>query len=160
MKLLVIGVAAVIVLGVILVGAHMALIEIGREVVTLRTPVAGGGWQETRLWIVDDGPFSWVHSAGEPWLRRFDGDPIVEVERNGEIERFQAVAVPGPHPRVDQLLREKYGVADRWVRFIAPCGPDTVPVRLEHVWSQVHTVPPIRPADSPRQPGRSRSARG
>ena len=122
---------AVVALGVVIVLAHFAVIEIGREVATLRTPLADGSWKETRLWIVDDGDVSWVHSAGRAWIERFDGDPVVEVERNGEVRRYRAHPAPGPHARIDQLLREKYGLADRWVRLLAPCGDETVPVRLE-----------------------------
>ena len=110
---------------------HLALIEVGREVVTLRTPLSGGGWRETRLWIVDDGDAAWLHSAGEEWTSRFAGDPIVEVERRDGTRKYRAHAVPGPHPHVDALLRAKYGLADRWVRLLAPCGSDTVPVRLD-----------------------------
>lgn len=131
MKRLLIVTATVIALGAVLVLAHLALIEVGREVVTLRTRLPDGRWQETRLWIVDADGASWLHSGGEAWRRRFDGDPVVEVERHGEIRRYRAHAVPGPHPLVDRLLREKYGLADRWVRLLAPCGEDTVPVRLE-----------------------------
>jgi hypothetical protein len=119
------GVAAAMVLG------QFALIEIGREVVTLRTPRPDGTWRETRLWIVDDGGSSWLHSAGADWLKRFEGDPVVELVRGGEVRRYRAHAVPGPHPRVDGLLREKYGIADRWVRFIAPDDEATVAVRLD-----------------------------
>jgi len=126
-------IAAAVLMGtvVLLVLGHLALIEVGREVVLLRTPLPDGGWYESRLWIVDDGEISWLHSAGKAWLERFEGDPVVELERRGKTQRYRARAVPGLHPRVDQLLREKYGLADRWVRLIAPCGPDTVPVRLE-----------------------------
>ena len=131
MKRLVLASATVVALGAVLVACHLALIELGREVVTLRTRLPNGGWQETRLWIVDDAGTSWLHSAGADWLARFDGDPIVEVERHGEIRRYKAHAVPGPHSVIDQLLREKYGLADRWVRFLAPCGEGTVPVRLD-----------------------------
>ncbi len=131
MRRILIATVAVVVLCVVLVLGHLALIEIGREVVTLRTRLPDGSWKESRLWIVDDAGVSWLHSAGPKWLRRFDGDPIVEVKRGGEIRRYKAHAVPGPHPRIDQLLRDKYGIADRWVRFIAPCGEGTVPVRLE-----------------------------
>ena len=35
--------------------AHWALIELGREVIVLRTEKLDGEWRETRLWIVDDG---------------------------------------------------------------------------------------------------------
>jgi hypothetical protein len=119
------AVAAVVVLG------HLAFIEIGREVVTLRTPLPDGTWKETRLWIVDDGGSAWLHSGGAEWAERFAGNPIVEVKRGGATLRYSAHAVPGPHPRVDQLLREKYGLADRWVRFIAPDNEKTVAVRLD-----------------------------
>lgn len=32
---------------------------------------------------------------------------------------------------IDALLREKHGVADRWVRFVAPDGEATRAVRLD-----------------------------
>jgi hypothetical protein len=131
MKRLVLGVAAVVIVAAILVLGHLSVIEIGREVVTLRTQRLDGEWHETRLWIVDDGSSAWLHSGGADWLERFDGDPIVELERAGEIRQFRAHAVPGPHPLVDRLLREKYGLADRWVRFIAPDNEGTVAVRLD-----------------------------
>jgi hypothetical protein len=123
--------AIALVIGVAIVLGHLAFIEIGREVVTLRTRLPDGSWQETRLWVVDYEGAPWVHSAGEAWRRRFEGDPIVELRRHGEARRYRAHAVPGPHPAIDRLLREKYGTADRWVRFLAPCGDDTVPVRLK-----------------------------
>lgn len=131
MKTVLIGLAILGVFVVVVVVAHMALIEIGREVVTLRTQRPDGTWQETRLWVVDDGEVTWLHSGGAAWRERFEGDPVVELKRGGEARRYRAHAAPGPHPRVDRLLREKYGVADRWVRFIAPDGADTLAVRLD-----------------------------
>ena len=111
--------------------AHFALIEIGHEVVTLRTERPDGTWQNTRLWIVDDGGSAWLHSAGAAWAKRFEGDPVVEVVRGESVMKYRAHPVPGPHPRVDALLREKYGVADRWVRFVAPDGDSVLVVRLD-----------------------------
>jgi hypothetical protein len=131
MRRLLIGVASLIVAAALLVLGHLAVIEIGREVVTLRTQRADGTWQETRLWIVDDGRSSWLHSGGASWLERFDGDPVVEVDRGGQTLRYRAHAVPGRHPEVDEMLRTKYGVADRWVRLIAPDNEETVAVRLD-----------------------------
>jgi hypothetical protein len=128
---LLVAIAAVVIAAFFVVGGHMALIEIGREVVTLRTPLPNGGWQETRLWVVDDGGSAWLHSAGDAWAQRFADDPVVELVRGGRTRRYRAYAVPGPHPRIDALLREKYGVADRWVRFIAPDGEKTLVVRLD-----------------------------
>lgn len=131
MKSLLLGLVSLVAVAVILVLGHMAFIEIGREVVTLRTQRPDGTWQKTRLWIVDDGDSSWLHSAGDDWVKRFEGNPVVEVERGGLIRRYRAEAVPGPHPRVDELLREKYGVADRWVRFVHPDNEKVVVVRLD-----------------------------
>jgi hypothetical protein len=131
MRRLLIGAGILVVLAVLLVLGHLALIEIGREVVTLRTQRPDGTWQQTRLWIVDDGGSSWLHSGGAAWPKRFEGNPVVEVEREGQILRYRAQAVPGPHPRVDELLREKYGLADRWVRTISPDDEETVAVRLD-----------------------------
>lgn len=116
---------------VALVAGHLALIEVGREVVTLRTRIPDGGWKETRLWVVDHDGVPWLHSAGADWARRFEGDPVVELVRAGETRRYRAHAAPGPHPQIDARLRRKYGVADRWVRLLAPCDDDTLPVRLD-----------------------------
>lgn len=111
--------------------AHLAVIEIGREVVTLRTRRPDGTWQATRLWIVDDGGSAWLHSAGAGWAERFAGNPVVEVERAGRIVRYRAHPVPGPHLRVHELLRARYGWADRWVRWLGPDRADTLAVRLD-----------------------------
>jgi hypothetical protein len=125
------AVLALVALAALVVIAHLAFIEVGREVVTLRTQRADGTWQRTRLWVVDDDGAAWLHSAGAEWAKRFEGDPIVELERGGTISKYRARPVPGPHPRIDALLREKYGIADRWVRFIAPDGDQVLVVRLD-----------------------------
>ena len=111
--------------------AHWALIEVGREVIVLRTQEADGGWLETRLWIVDDEGVSWLHGGDSRWMHNLEARPIVEVERGGKTRRYRAQPVPGPHPRIHELLREKYGVADRWVRFVGPDDENVKPVRLD-----------------------------
>lgn len=131
MRRMFLAIAAVSAVAALLLLAHFALIEVGREVATLRTPRPGGSWQETRLWIVDDGDSAWLHSAGAAWAKRFEGSPIVEVEREGTLRRYRATPVPGPHPAVHRLLREKYGIADRWVRFIGPDDETVLAVRLD-----------------------------
>jgi len=116
--------------------AHWALIEIGREVVVLRTQETDGSWLETRLWIVDDGKVSWLHGGESRWVRNLEARPVVEVERGGETRLYQARTVRGPHPRVHELLRAKYGLADRWVRIVGPDTESTTPVRLESLEPQ------------------------
>ncbi len=133
MRRIALALVGLLVTAILVVLGHLALIEVGREVVTLRTQRPDGSWQATRLWIVDAGASSWLHSGGEKWRKRFQGDPVVELERNGEIHRYRAHAMPGPHPEVDRLLREKYGIADRWVRFLAPDGDQTLVVRLDPI---------------------------
>lgn len=113
------------------VAAHWALIEVGREVIVLRSEEPDGGWLETRLWIVDDGPISWLHGADSRWVRNLRARPTVEVVRGGQTRRYRATPVPGPHPRVHELLRAKYGLADRWVRFVGPDDESATPIRLE-----------------------------
>jgi hypothetical protein len=114
--------------------AHWALIEVGNEVVVLRTQEADGAWHESRLWIVDDGGYAWLHGDQRSrWMQNLAARPVVEVVRAGETARYRATPEPGPHPRIHERLRAKYGFADRWVRFVGADGPTTAPVRLERV---------------------------
>jgi hypothetical protein len=115
--------------------AHLALIELGREVVVLHKWTPGGTVHKARLWIVDDGRYSWLHHGypDSEWIRRLETDAVVTIERGGRARRYRAMPDPESHARVHELLREKYGIADRWVRFVtggtARCS--AVPVRLE-----------------------------
>jgi hypothetical protein len=111
--------------------AHFALIEVGREVVVLRTEGPGGDPLETHLWVVDEGGFAWLHGGDSAWMRNLRERPEVEMTRGGETRRYRAVVVPGPHPRIHELMRAKYGSADWWVRFVAPDRGVAAPVRLE-----------------------------
>ena len=134
MKRWVLAVAAIAGLGAAYVLAHGALIEAGREVIVLRTEEPDGGWLETRLWIVDDGGLSWLHgNADSRWMQNLAARPVVEIARGGETHRYRATQVPGPHPELHERLREKYGVADWWVRTVGPDGASTRPVRLERL---------------------------
>ena len=129
---LALGIATLLLLAVAYVVAHCALIE-SREVIVLRTEGPDGRWLESRLWIVDDGPIAWLHGGDSRWMHNLEVHPIVEVVRAGESHRYRATPVPGPHPHVHELLRAKYGIADRWVRFVGPDGESTRPVRLERL---------------------------
>lgn len=130
MKLLALSLASIVAILLVAVIAHFSLVEIGQEVVTLRTPLPDDEWYETRLWVVDHDGDAWLHSAGDAWAARFEGDPVIELDRGGETRRYKADPVPGPHPEIDALLRDKYGIADRWVRIIAPCNESVLLVRL------------------------------
>jgi len=126
--------AALIGLALAYVLAHWALIEWGREVIVLRTENDDGSWHVSRLWIVDDGPVAWLHGdSRSAWERNLAARPIVEVTRAGETHRYRAAPVPGPHPHLHELLRAKYGIADRWVRIVGSDRATTTPVKLERL---------------------------
>ena len=122
---------------------HLALIEIGQEVVVLHKRAGDGPPSMTRLWIVDDGEYAWLHHgyADTAWIRQLEAEPIVEIDRGGETLQYRALLDPAADPKVHRLLREKYGLADRLVRFWAGTDTETgfvtgrtclaVPVRLE-----------------------------
>jgi hypothetical protein len=132
-KRIAIAVAVVLGLALAYVAAHLALIEVGREVIVLRTENDDGTWRVTRLWIVDHDGAAWLHGADSEWMHNLRARPLVEVERAGETHRYRAMPVPGPHPEIHERLREKYGIADWWVRLMGPDRPSTMPVRLERV---------------------------
>jgi hypothetical protein len=113
--------------------AHLALIEVGREVIVLRTENSDGTWLTRRLWIVDHEGAPWLHGGNSDWMGNLKARPIVEVERAGETHRYRAHPLAGPHPEIDTALRAKYGVADRWVRFVGGDRASTMAVRLERV---------------------------
>jgi len=58
--------------------AHLALIEVGREVVILHKWTPGGTVHKTRLWIVEEGRYALHHGYPDSaWIRRLEADPIV-----------------------------------------------------------------------------------
>lgn len=132
-----VALAMLVVVGLLLAYAvaHLALIELGREVLTLHKWTSEGTTRPTRLWVVDEGATAWLHhgDSESPWIARLEQDPVVTVERGGSTRTYHAVPDPGSHDRVHQLLRAKYGIADWWVRLITG-GVDScpaVPVRIE-----------------------------
>lgn len=142
-----IGIALGILLGIPVAYAlfHLALIEIGQDVVVLHKWKGEGRMSRSRLWIVSDGEHEWLHHgvADSPWIRHLAVDPIVEIERKGKVYRYRASADPAADPKVHRLLREKYGFADVLVRFwygtdsqkgfVTRTTCDAVPMRLDPV---------------------------
>ena len=141
------GIALGILMGIPLayVLIHLALIEVGREVVVLHKWKGEGEMSLSRLWIVGDGEREWLHHgyANSPWIRRLEVDRIVEIDRDGETHRYRAFPDHEAEAKVHRMLREKYGLADVLVRFWE--GTDTepgvatgktctaVPIRLEAI---------------------------
>jgi hypothetical protein len=108
LKRILVGSAVVLSLAILYALAHWALIEIGNEVIVLRTMEADGAWHESRLWIVDDSGYAWLHGDRRSrWMRNLEARPIVEIVRMGKTARYRATQMPGPHPRIHDRLREK-----------------------------------------------------
>lgn len=139
-------IAVIVVLLFTAAAMHMAFIEIGKEVVVLWTTDSAGDRHFRRLWAVDYDGAVWLHSTGKSWHQLFSRDRIVELDRNGTLEKYHATPKPGPHPEIDRLLREKYGLADRWVRFLAPDDDQVLVVRLDKLKSDAEVQASSRPS--------------
>ncbi len=82
---------------------------------------------KARLWIVNDGRYSWIHPGGASaqwwvcgtWTHNLSSRSKEAAKSDG-IARYLD---PDAHAKVHQLMREKYSVADMWVRFLE--GTDT-----------------------------------
>jgi hypothetical protein len=135
LRRIVVATAIVIGLFVVYAVAHLALIELGREIVVLHKWTPEEATRPTRLWIVDNAATAWLHHGypDSAWIARLKQDPVVTIERAGLTRRYRATPDPSSHDRVHQLLREKYGIADWWVRFVTGSREhcSALPVRLE-----------------------------
>lgn len=106
----------------------------GREVVLLETRAEDGSARQTRTWIAEDAGAWWVEAANpeRPFLLDLQARPEVELQRSGRPFRCRAEVSPEPggHDRIRQLLRARYGWADRWVALIADTSR-SLAVRLD-----------------------------
>lgn len=150
--------AAVVLVLVLGVAALAAWALESREVVVLRTFDADGRTRATRVWIAEDASGSrWIEAASpeRPWLHDIAARPEVELERSGATERCRAVPVPGEesHRLVRRLLREKYGLRDVLVGFLADTSR-SVGVRLDPPASLKSVAPgDARPGSVSAAPG-------
>jgi hypothetical protein len=94
--------------------------EFGGEVVTLYTRDASGSETGTSLWIVDHEGFQYLRAGDRTagWFERVRREPQVRVERNGKAASYQALPSPDLTRKIDELMAEKYGLADRIVSVI------------------------------------------
>ena len=107
----------------------------GGEVVTLYTRDADGREFETPLWIVEDDGSLWLRAgdSGSRWLERLRGQPRVQLERGGELLSFRAIPEPDLTPRINALMAERYGWADRVIDLLRDPEQATA-IRLEPVY--------------------------
>ena len=117
MKKVVIAIGAVVGLFLLLVLAQLLASESG-EVLVLETLDAAGEPHETRIWVVEDAGAVWVR--GDPdsgWVQRLLETPEIRAERGGHQASFLAIPDrdPAARDRVNALMRQKYGFADRFI---------------------------------------------
>jgi hypothetical protein len=105
-----------------------------REVVILHTRGSDGVEKATRVWIADEGGYSWLESPTTEriWYRHVLENPSVTIERGGRMLSYTAEPMPGPegHARIRTLFRAKYGWADVWVAFLQDTSL-SIAVRLQ-----------------------------
>lgn len=142
MRRLGIAVAAIVMLFAGYAAFHLAMIDVGKDIVILHKMTGDGTTSRTRLWIADGPGHSWLHHGWSDavWIQHLQTDPIVTIERDGVEQKYLATPDRGSDSEVHRLLREKYGLADRLVRFWWGSDADTgfltsetcktVPIRL------------------------------
>ena len=133
MRFAVRAVVVLLALGLAWFALEMLAAESG-EVVVLTSRDAEGAPHETRLWVVDLDGRAWLRSGSgvAGWYGRLAASPEVEVERAGIGGRYRAVPLPEARERVNALMRDKYGLADRWIGFWFDRS-DAIPIRLDPV---------------------------
>ncbi len=86
----------------------------------------------TTLWVVGESGLLWIRAAkpDRRWLADLRSDRNVRLELNGSKQQYRPVLVRSVHgrERVNRLMREKYGLADRLRELLL--GQDTVAVQL------------------------------
>jgi hypothetical protein len=106
----------------------------GQEVVVLRTERHDGGIRRTRVWLADEDGVPWIEAAHpeRPFYADLVANPQVELERRGEIDRYRATPLPGleGHRKIREMLRRKYGWADRWLGWIVDTSR-SIAIRLD-----------------------------
>ncbi len=119
MKRLAIAVVVIVIVCVGYAAIHLAMIDVGKDVVILQKKTPDGRTSKTRLWIVDASGHSWLYHgwSDTPWVLHLEAEPVLTISRDGSEHRYLASPDPGADAEVHGLLREKYGLADRLVRF-------------------------------------------
>jgi hypothetical protein len=102
------------------------------ETVVLHIPPAARS-QDTyvNLWIAEDAQNIWVRaeSPSRLWLDYLHDKPVVQLLRHDGTYTYRAYPedIPSTRAHVDEMFREKYGLADELRALVRS---ETVPVRL------------------------------
>ena len=106
----------------------------GVEVVQLRTTKHDGSVRTTRTWVAAADGALWIEAATpeRPFLLDLAARPDADLVRGGTPLPMRATIVPGDagHRSIRDLLRARYGWADRWIGMLANTSR-SVAVRLD-----------------------------
>jgi hypothetical protein len=88
-------------------------------VAIVETQAPDGSLRRTHVWFVEPEGALWIEAGTpqNPWFLDMERDPRLTFSAEGRSGDFAArrVAVRGARDRIRGLLREKYGIRDRWV---------------------------------------------
>ena len=92
----------------------------GVAVVETRAP--DGAVRSTHVWFIESDKELWLE-AGTPenaWFQDVQRHPILTFQADGRSTRYatRPIGDPSGHTRIRSLMREKYGLRDRWVGLI------------------------------------------
>jgi hypothetical protein len=103
------------------------------EVATLYAPGVGTDDHYTRIWVVEDRPYTWIRAERptRSWLPAVRSNPNVTLTRHGQRVNYLATVNEDPEAVVfvDELFRKKYGLADTAREIFT--RRQSVPIRLE-----------------------------
>ena len=130
---LVLRLVGVVVLLLALVGGGLQLASETGEVVTLTSLDEAGEPATTRLWVVDLDGYQYLRSGdpGSGWYQRLVANPNVKVERNGQEASYIAVPDTSKVAQVNDLMAEKYGLSETYIKTVLGSRDGSIPVRLE-----------------------------
>jgi hypothetical protein len=102
-------------------------------VALIGTQQPDGEIRTTRIWHATYQGEVWLEagSAESPWFEDLENSRAVILTIDGKSHPYRAEPVPNPegHEKIRKLLRQKYGLRDRWVGLILDVSP-TLAVRL------------------------------
>ena len=118
----------------LLAGAVVVASEMGGEVVVVTTSDERGVEFETSLWIVEDVGSQWLRAGNREsaWCQRLLANPVIKMERGGEVATYRAHAEPDATARVNGLMARDYGLADRVVGLLRD-DAKSLAIRLEPI---------------------------
>lgn len=116
---------------VLAMGAMFLASEMSGEVVRMRSFDGEGRGHETRLWIVDHDGHSYLRGRPESaWYGRVAAVPEIELERDGEFQRYRAVPSERMRGPINGLMLEKYGMGEQMIALFRNMD-EVMPLRLD-----------------------------